>query len=187
MKEGESSDITAFLQAVNEGKPGATEDLFRVVYDELRRVAHGWMAREAPGNTLQTTALANEAYLRMIKSGNLHWENRRHFFGSAARAMRQILIDRARSKNAARHGGGARKVELDDNVAAGAVSEDLLALDEALDHLAAEFPRQAKVVTYRYFLGLTVDQTADLLEVSARTVNNDWELAKARLRRDMTG
>jgi len=180
-----AEEITLFLQAVNEGHAGATNDLLSAVYDEMRAMAHGRMRREAAGHTLQTTALAHEAYLRLIRSKTARWENRRHFFGAVARSMRQILIDHARRKMAEKNGGGERPLPLDDVQIGIEGSQELLALNEALDKLADELPRQAQVVVYRHFMGMSVAQTSDLLEVSRRTVDGDWEFAKAWLHREL--
>lgn len=177
--------MSVILDRVREREEGAEERLFELVYAELRRVAHGQMARERDRGTLQTTALVNEAYLRLVKGDDAGWENRRHFFGAASRAMRQILVDRARKRDAVRHGGEHRRVELDERIAGETPSVDLIALDEALDRLAAERPRQAQVVQHKYFLGLTNQETAELLEVSLRTVEGDWAVARAWLKREM--
>lgn len=153
------------------------------VYDTLRRMAHNQLRNEKPGMTLQTTDLVHEAYLRLCKPGDASWENRRHFFGAAARAMRQILVDRARRLKAAVHGGGLRRATLDEGVPTPAADVDLVVLDDLLIKLADAYPRSAEVVNHRYFLGLSVDETATLLGVSPRTVDADWTLAKAWLRR----
>jgi RNA polymerase sigma factor (TIGR02999 family) len=182
----EPTELTAIFQEISNGAQGATERLFDVVYDELRRMAHGRMLRERPGQTLQTTALVNEAFLRLCSDDQARWENRRHFFGAAARAMRQILVDKAREKRAQKREGGRRRVTLDHDIAAEEAPVDLIALDEALDRLAAENERAADVVKHRYFLGLTVNETAEVLAVSPRTVDSDWQLAKAWLRREIS-
>jgi RNA polymerase sigma factor (TIGR02999 family) len=179
--------VSVILDEVKQRREGAEERLFEVVYDELRRMAHGQMSREEARGTLQTTALVHEAYMRLVKDDQAEWENRRHFFGAAARAMRQILVDRARKRRALRHGGDKKHVPLESDVADAERSVDLIALDEALDRLAAERPRHAQVVLYRYFLGLTVKETADLLDVAPRTVDTDWAVAKAWLKREITG
>jgi RNA polymerase sigma factor (TIGR02999 family) len=185
MDERRTDDLSTVLEAVRSGQDGAEDRLFDLVYHELRRMAHARMARERPGQTLQTTALVHEAFLKLQRGGDPGWENRRHFFGAAARAMRQILIDRALKKRAARHGGDVERVPLDDNIPDAERPEDLLALDEALDRLAADRPKHAEVVLYRYFLGLTIKDTAELLEVATGTVDNRWAFAKAWLRREV--
>lgn len=179
-------DLATLLEAVERGDEGAGERLFARVYDELRRLAHREISGERPGHTLQTTALVHEAYFRLCGEKGTRWENRRHFFGAAARAMRRILIDRARRKKAEIHGGGLARIPLQDDLAASERPFDLLALDEALERLAEIRPRNAEVVYYRYFLGLTVAETAEILGVSPRTVDTDWQLAKSWLRREMT-
>jgi RNA polymerase sigma factor (TIGR02999 family) len=186
MGETDQKTLSAILDALNNGEAGAEEQLFTVVYNELRRMAHGKMIRQAPGNTLQTTALVHEAYLRLMGNDQAHWHNRRYFFGAAANSMRRILVDRARRRAADKRGAGAKKVPFEDDIAHDEPTIDFIALDEALNALSAVMPRRADVVRYRYFLGMTVDETAELLQVSARTVNSDWELAKSWLRREMT-
>ena len=180
------SDLSVILQAVKDGDRDAQDRLFRVVYDELHRMAHGQMIREKPGQTLQTTALVNEVYLRLADNRPVEWENRRHFFFTAARAMRQILVERHRARSAIKRGGEEEPVTLEDElVPAPERNLDLLALDQALDRLAEQLPQHAEVVSYRYFLGLTVDETAKLLGVSSRTVVSKWQLAKSWLRREI--
>ena len=177
--------ISLIFLAIRKGEPGAERRLFELAYAELRRMARAEMFGEAPGNTLGTTGLANEAYLRLCRGENANWENRRHFFGAAAIAMRRILIDRARSKQAAIHGGGLNRVTLGDEVADLERPFDLVALDSALDRLAENRQRAAQVVSFRFFLGMTVKETAELLDVAPKTVDNDWALAKAWLRREI--
>lgn len=156
--------------------------LFDVVYDELRRVARAQLAREAPGHTLSTTALVHEAYLRLAGVTQLQWRDRNHFLSMAARAMRRVLVDYARQRRAARRGGGARAVTLDDAVQAAEQQADtLLELDEALGRLDRLNPRLAQVVELRFFGGLTEDETADVLAVAARTVRRDWVKARGWL------
>ena len=184
---GDSQDLSSIFEAIRGGDRNAEERLFNLVYDELRRMAHRQMRKEEPGHTLQTTALVHEAYLRLCKDHRAQWENRRHFFGAAARAMRQILVDKARERVAQKREGRRRKVTLDQNMAAEETPVDLIALDEALDRLAERHPRPAETVKYRYFLGLTVKETAQLLDVAPRTVDSDWRLAKAWLRRETSG
>ena len=160
------------------------------VYDELRRLAASYMRRERPGQTLQPTALVNEAYLRLAGDAKAPWRNRTHFLAIAALSMRQILVERARRRHAAKRGGGVEKVTLDE--ARLPVSEpghgiDVLALDRALDKLSALDPHQAKVVELRYFGGLTVEEAAEALEISPATVKRHWMLARAWLRRELEG
>ena len=177
-----SSSVTLLLEAVRHGEDGAEERLFRAVYEELRRMARGRAFRWSPHDTLAGTALAHEAYLRLTAGGAENLQNRRHFFGAASRAMRQILVDRWRKRRAERV---LDRVPLDD-VPEREGSVDLPALDEALNRLAAERPRHAEVVALRFFLGFTVAETASLLELSPKTVDNDWALAKSWLRREMS-
>ncbi len=181
-------DFTLICQAIKGGDQDGQRRLFELVYAELHRMAHRQLSKEVPGHTLQTTALVHEAYIKLFRNAEATWENRRHFFGSAARAMRQILVDHARHRNALMHGGDAPRVSLDEcDVAVGPGQNlDILALDEALNRLASERPQHAEVVMYRYFLGLSGSQTADLLGVAPRTVDSHWQFAKTWLRREMT-
>jgi RNA polymerase sigma factor (TIGR02999 family) len=164
------------------------DELFPLVYAELRRIASREMRRERPGRTLQTTALVHEAYLRLLKDASLSFENRAHFLGIAARAMREILIEHARGRGARKRGGGAVRITLDEVVAPVAEpSIDVLALDEALERLARLDERHARVVELRYFGGLSVEETAAALELSPATVKRAWTLARAWLYRELTG
>ena len=184
---GGPGDLTVALQAARDGDDDAQRLLYERVYDELHRMASGRLRREGRKPTLlQTTELVNEAYLRLVGSGPGDWENRAHFFGAAVEAMRRILVEYARRRNAARRGGGQRAVTMSD-VADGAPSLDLIALNEALDRLNAIRPRVAQVVGLRFFIGLTVQETADMLRVSPRTVDSDWKFASAWLRREVSG
>jgi RNA polymerase sigma factor (TIGR02999 family) len=180
------SEATLLLSAIDQGDPKAAESLLVLVYKELRRLAAGKMAREAPGQTLQATELVHEAWLRLVGSVNPSFENRAHFFSAAAEAMRRILIERARRKLAARHGGGFARVDLDGQELS-APQADLLLLDvhEALDELAIEHPTQAEVVKLRYFAGLTNEETAQILGVSVSTANNYWAFSRAWLLREI--
>lgn len=168
------------------GEQAALDKLMPLVYDELRRVAHQYMRREHPGHTLQTTALVDEAYLRLVDQTHTQWKSRAQFFGIAAQLMRRILVDHARSHLYAKRGGGARKVALDEvAVLSPERGEDLVALDEALERLSAVDPRKCRVVELRYFGGLSVEETSEVLDVSAITVKRDWLIAKAWLRREI--
>ena len=179
-------DLTGVLQAARHGDAQAERRLFDCVYGELHKIARGRLRRERGQLTLlQTTDLVHEAYLRLIGSESASWENRNHFFGAAVEAMRRILVEYARRRNAQRRGGGAIKVTLPDDQAAGELSFDVLALNEALDRLAEIRPRAAKVVGLRYMLGMTVDETAELLRMGPRTVNLDSKFANAWLRREI--
>ena len=173
------SDATLLLAAVEQGDPTAAEKLLDLLYEELRRLATSKMAQEAPGQTLQPTALVHEAWLRLVVSKNPRFENRAHFFSAAAEAMRRILIDRARRKLTQRHGGSLERVDLDgQDLAAPAANEQLLAVHEVLDNLTKDHPIQADVVKLRYFVGMTNEETAEVLGVSVATVKNYWTFAR---------
>jgi len=164
------------------------EELFSLVYQELRQVARAYMRRERPDHTMQATELVNEAYLRLFEGEPFRWENRKHLFCTVARAMRHVLVDHARSHQADRHGGAYRKVSLDDQ--GPVIYQDLprfLALNQALERLAKLNARQAQVVELHSFAGLTEEETAEVLDVSLRTVKNDWRFAKAWLKKEMGG
>jgi len=173
------SEATLLLTAVEQGDPKAAERLLELLYEELRRLAASKMAREEPGQTLQPTALVHEAWLRLVGSQNPKFENRAHFFSAAAEAMRRILIDRARHKLRIRHGGSLERVDLEEqDLAAPAEDEQLVAVHEALDNLAKDHPVQAEVVKLRYFVGMTNEETAEVLGVSIATVKNYWTFAR---------
>lgn len=172
-------DVTALLKAVNQGDPQAHEALITALYRELQRLASSLMKRERPGHTLQPTALVNEVYLRLVQ-GSPQWSNRAHFFGAAARAMRRILVEYARRRSAQKRGAGAKRITFGDlEVEAEDSTIDLLALDEALEALRREDQRLVDVVELRYFAGFSIEQTAELLEVSPATVKRDWLYARA--------
>jgi RNA polymerase sigma-70 factor, ECF subfamily len=179
--------ITQLLKDWANGDQSAGDQLMILVYDELHRMAHQHMRKERPGHTLQTSALVNQAYVRLVDQKNVQWQNRAHFFAIAARMMRRILVDHARSRQYAKHGGDACHVSLDEVVI---VSEeratDIVALDDALVRLAAIDPRKTQIVELRFFGGLSIDETAALLAVSPGTVMRDWTLAKAWLRREIS-
>jgi RNA polymerase sigma factor (TIGR02999 family) len=180
-------DVTEILNKWRDGDREALEKLIPLVYDELRRQAARYLRRERPGHTLQTTALINEAYLRLVNQQNIQWENRSHFYAIAARLMRQILVDHARKRQAAKRGGSDIKVQFEEEMVISAGENvDLLALDEALTRLAEIDPQQSRIVELRYFSGLSVEETAELLSVSSRTVKRDWNVAKAWLRRQIS-
>jgi RNA polymerase sigma factor (TIGR02999 family) len=176
--------VTQLLVAWGDGDSAALDELMPLVYDELHRLARRYMNRERPGNTLQTSALVNEAYLRLVDQRDVRWQNRAHFFSIAAQMMRRILVDHARKRQFKKRGGGARRVSLDEVMI---VSEeraaDVVALDEALNILAEIDPRKGRIVELRFFGGLSVEETAEVLGVSPGTVMRDWTLAKAWLRR----
>jgi RNA polymerase sigma factor (TIGR02999 family) len=177
------------LARATEGDPKAVSELMPLVYDELRRLAASYIRRERPGQTLQATALVHEAYVRLIGEKAQNWQNRTHFLAIAALSMRQILVQRARARNAAKRGGDPERITLDERLlpaGAGASPEiDLVALDAALEKLGALDARQAKVVELRYFGGLSVEEAADVLNVSPATVKRDWTLARAWLKREL--
>ncbi len=177
------SDVSRILCALEGGDLQAADRLLPLVYDELRRLAEQRLAREAPGQTLQPTALVHEAYLRLVGSDpEQPWQGRGHFFAAAAESMRRILVENARRKKAIKRGGGRRRQQIDpDQVAAPEVSEDLLALDEALGKLAQADPQAAELVRLRYFAGLTIQEAADVLGVSPRTASSYWAYARAWL------
>jgi RNA polymerase sigma factor (TIGR02999 family) len=182
-----SQEITKLLLAWTDGDQEALARLTSLVYAELRVLARRYMGREVPGHTLQTTALVHEAWLRLVDQRQVRWQNRAHFFGISARLMRQILVDMARSRNSVKRGGGARQVELEESVVVSQERDaDLSALDEALDALAAFDARMARVVELRFFGGLTVEETAEVLKVSTDTVTRDWNAAKAWLYRELS-
>ncbi len=182
------TDITRFLDGLSEGDPQAAEQLLEVVYAELRLLATAKLAREAPGHTLQPTALVHEAWLRLVGDERQDWKSRRYFFGACAEAMRRILVERARRKASQKHGGDRARVELEDvaeETELGTV--DLLALDQALTKLAAQDPQKAELVQLRFFAGLTLDQVAQTLGLSPATVDRHWAFARAFLYHEVQG
>ena len=183
-EDQDMGDATVLLAAVEAGDSDATERLLVLVYDELRRLAASKLAHEAPGQTLQPTALVHEAWLRLIGDQNPSFKDRTHFFRACAEAMRRILIDRARRKKTQRHGGGFERVSFDFedlNVAAPSADDQLLAMNEALDKFAVEHPVQADLVKLRYFAGLTNEEVAEVLGVSLSTIKNYWAFSRAWL------
>jgi RNA polymerase sigma factor (TIGR02999 family) len=176
------SDVTRILSAIDLGDPHAAEQLLPLVYDELRQLAAARLAREAPGQTLQPTALVHEAYLRLVGSDPApHWSGRGHFFAAAAEAMRRILIDHARRKRRPKLGGDRRRVDLDEALAAEEPREDLVALDEALARLGQREPLKAELVKLRYFAGLSLDDASACLGISPATAKRHWAVARAWL------
>jgi RNA polymerase sigma factor (TIGR02999 family) len=181
-----SLEITQLLLAWNEGDDQALDRLMPLVHDELHLLAHRYMAGERTGHPLQTTALVNEAYLRLIDSSRVRWQNRAHFFAVSAQLMRRILVDAARSRRKLKRGGDAIHVSLDEALSvSNEPAADVIALDEALTALAAFDVRKSKVVELRFFGGLSVDETAEVLNVSVMTVMRDWSFAKAWLLREL--
>lgn len=181
-------NVTELLQGWTKGDKQALDKLVPIVYDELRRQASGYLRRERAGHTLQTTALINEAYIRLINQKNPQWENRAHFFAIAAKIMRQILVDHARTRGRAKRGGSAVRVSLSE---ATALIKDpdinILEIDEALKRLEALDPHQSRIVELRFFSGLTVEETAAVLDISPATVKREWSVAKAWLHREISG
>ena len=176
------SEITFLLEAANRGDSQAAEQLLPLVYEELRRLAAAKMASENPGQTLQATALVHEAWLRLAGDGNRKWNDRTHFFAAAAEAMRRILVENARRKRAQRHGGGKQRLELLDLAAPQVPNADLLlAVNDALDKFAALDPQTAELVKLRYFVGMTIEETAEALGISKATVKRHWDYARAWL------
>jgi RNA polymerase sigma-70 factor, ECF subfamily len=179
-------NVTALLQAWGGGDAAALDRLVPVVYEELRRQAQRFLRKEAPGHTLQTTALVHEAYLKLVDQRSARWESRSQFFGVAAQLMRRILVDHARGQKAAKRGGSAIQVPLEEGTAAAQERDvDLLALDEALTRLALIDERQAKVVELRYFTGLGIEETGEALGISPATVKREWTMARAWLKREL--
>ncbi len=180
-------EVTRLLLAWSKGDQAARDQLMPLVYEELRRIAKRHMDRQKPDHTLQTTALIHEAYLRLVDQKEARWQNRAHFFAVAAQAMRQILVDYARTRHAAKRGGEASAVSLDEAaVVSRQRSGELVALDDALQSLAAFDRRKSQVVELRYFGGLSVEETAKVLKVSSETVLRDWRLAKTWLLRELS-
>ncbi len=176
--------VTRVLKAAAEGDLEAASKLLPLVYDELRRLARARMANLAPGQTLQPTALVHEAYLRVIGTADPGWKGRGHFFGSAAQAMRDIIVEEARRKASLKRGGDRKRVDVDDaDTAIQPPSEDVLTVDETLKRLEADDPRKGQIVNLRYFVGLTTEETAAVLGVSTTTVERDWRYIRAWLRR----
>lgn len=179
-------DVTALLQQISNGNKDAVEELVPLLYNDLRRMAAYYLRRERREHTLQPTALVHEAYLRLLDQKHVQWQNRSHFFGVAAQLMRRILVDYARSHQAAKRGGALPKIPLERAIVAQKEQPaDLVALDETLTRLASIDPQQARIVELRVFGGLTIEETAELLGASPATVKRDWSMAKAWLRREM--
>jgi RNA polymerase sigma-70 factor, ECF subfamily len=180
------SDVTQLLVAWNEGDQAARDELMSVVYQELHRLAHHYMKRESPGHTLQTSALVNEAFMRLVDQREVRWQNRAHFYGIAAQMMRRILVDYARSRGYAKRGGGAQQISFDEAlIVSDERSAEVVGVHEALERLTAIDPRKGQIVEFRFFSGLSIQETAEILNVSPGTVMRDWTLAKAWLRREM--
>ena len=182
-----SPQVTQLLNAWGEGDQVARDQLMPLVYEELHRLAHRYMKRESPGHTLQTSALVNEAFVRLVGQNNVRWQNRTHFFGIAAQMMRRILVDYARSRNYAKRGGGAARISFDEAlIVSDERSAEVVNVHEALERLAKFDARKSQIVELRFFGGLSIDETAEVLSVSPGTVMRDWTLAKAWLRREIS-
>lgn len=186
MSASSSHQVTHLLRAWCAGQESALDELIPLVYEELHRAARRYMSLENSGNTLQTTALINEVYLRLVDFPEITWQNRAHFFAVCAKVMRRILIDMARARHAGKRGGGAGNLEFDETLfASEAISSELLALDEAMTRLAELDERKSQVVELRFFGGLSVEESAEVLRVSPETVKRDWRLAKVWLFREL--
>lgn len=186
-RERKSHEVTELLAAWGNGDQRARDQLMSLVYDELHRLAHRYMKRESPGHTLQTSALVNEAFVRLVDQKHVQWQSRAHFFGIAAQMMRRILVDYARGRNYAKRGGGAQQVSLDEGlIVSDERTTEVVNVHEALERLAEFDARKSQIVELRFFGGLNIEETADVLGVSPGTVMRDWTLAKAWLRREMT-
>ena len=182
-----SGEVSKLLRAWTDGDRGALDRLTPIVYDELHRLGQRYMKRERPGHSLQTTALVNEAYMRLVDYKRMRWQNRAHFFAVSAQLMRRILVEHARRHNVKR-GGGVQHVSLEEAAVVGGDEDvDLLALDDAMNGLARIDPRKVQVVEMRFFGGLSVEETAQVLKVSTVTVKRDWRAARAWLYRELTG
>ena len=183
-----SQDVTQLLRAWSEGDEAALEQLVPLVETELHRLARAYMSRERKGHTLQATALVNEVFVRFADTPTLRWQDRAHFIGIAARLMRRVLVDHARARGSRKRGGSAEQVPLDyARLATPELSVDVIAVDRALEAFAKIDPRKSQIVELRFFGGLTVEETADVLGISAKTVKRDWRLAKLWLSRELQG
>jgi RNA polymerase sigma factor (TIGR02999 family) len=183
-----SGEVTQLLLAWRDGDESALERLLPLVYEELRRLAHHYLRRERAGHTLQTTALVNEAYLRLVRSSRVEWQNRAHFFAVAAQLMRRVLVDEARQRGYLKQGGAFTRVALAEDIAmAPERNVDLMALDEALGRLEQRAPRKCRVIELRFFGGLSIEETATVLGVHADTVKREWRTAKLWLWRELSG
>jgi RNA polymerase sigma factor (TIGR02999 family) len=186
MPQASTQEITQLLLAWGNGDHSALERLMPMVYEEMRKMARRYMNRQRPGHTLQTTALVNEAYLRLVDSSQVRWQNRAHFFAISAQLMRRILVDFARSRSNLKRGGGAQRVSIGEATEVSSTAGvDLVALDDALKALSAFDPRQSQIVELRYFGGLSEEEIAEALKISTRTVRREWSQARAWLYREL--
>ena len=187
MSQTSTHEVTQLLLDWSNVDKTALDKLMPLIYDELRRLAHRYMSRERAGHTMQTTALVNEAYVRLVNRQNVHWQDRAHFFAIAAELMRTILVDHARSHATAKRGGGARKFSLDEAlVVSQERATEVVALDEALKALALIDPKQSRIVELRFFGGLTIEETAEVLALSTATIKREWNTAKAWLYHELS-
>jgi RNA polymerase sigma factor (TIGR02999 family) len=187
VEEDSMADVTRLLNDAAAGSPAATEELFQAVYDQLRRIARRRMAEERADHTLQATALVHEAYVRLVGDQQVIWNSRAHFFGAAARAMRRILVEQARRKARPKHGGDRERVSLEHaEVAVEPLSDDVLAVDEAVKKLEAVDARKGRIVNLRYFSGLSAEETASVLGVSVGTIEREWRFIKSWLQLELT-
>lgn len=182
MTESSTHEVTQLLIEWSNGDTAALDKLVPLIHEELRRLAHHYMSRERPGHTLQTTALVDEAYLRLVNRKDVHWQNRAHFFAIAANLMRSILVDHARSHASAKRGGATRKIQLDEAmVVSRERAAEVVALDEALNELATFDEPQSRIVELRFFGGLSIEETAEVMDVSPATIKREWRSARAWL------
>lgn len=182
MTQASTHEVTQLLIEWSNGDKAALDKLIPLIHEELRRLAHHYMSRERPGHTLQTTALVDEAYVRLVNRKDVHWQNRAHFFAISAQLMRSILVDHARSHAYAKRGGGARKISLDETlIVSQQRAAEVVALDDVLKELADFDPQQSRIVELRFFGGLTIEETAEVLDLSTATIKREWSTAKAWL------
>jgi RNA polymerase sigma factor (TIGR02999 family) len=187
MDKNQPTDVTGLLLAWNSGDSEALDRLMPLVYDELRRLARRYMRWENPGHTLQATALVNDLYVQLIDQERVNWQNRAHFFGAAAQLIRRLLVDHARARHRLKRGGGGLKVEWNEAInVSKPVEMDVMALDDALNRLAEMDPQQSRIVELRFFGGLSIEETAEALQMSPATVKRHWAFARAWLHREMT-
>ncbi len=187
MSAGASPDVTQLLLNWSKGDQAALEELMPLVYGELRRLASAYLRRERPNHTLQSTALVHEAFMRLVNQQEVHWQSRAHFFAIAAQMIRRILVDHARSQRAEKRGSGAVKLELDAALAIPLKTDvDLVLLNDALDRLAEMDPRQSRLVELRFFTGLSIEETAQVMQLSAATIKREWNAARAWLFREIS-
>jgi RNA polymerase sigma factor (TIGR02999 family) len=187
VSEPNQADVTRMLVQLSSGDKNAVNQLMPLVYDELRRIAASHLRRERPGHTLQSTALVHEAYMRLIDQRSVEWRNRAHFFAIASRMIRRILVDHARGHQAAKRGAGAPRLSLDEAIGVpGGRDLDLVALDDSLEALSKIDPDQSRLVELRYFAGLTIEETAEVMQISPATVSREWNAARAWLFRELS-